>query len=364
MSGGSLRSAETKRSNRRSKRSGIDLGDAEAEADRGVRRRAAALAEDAARLRVAHDVVDGEEVGRVAEPGDQLELVLDLGAHLVRHAARIAPCGALPGQLLEVLLHAQACGRRVDRVVVAQLVEGKAAGGDDLEAARERLRMAPEQAQDLGRRLQMALGVGCEAQARAIDRRVLADAGQHVLERPALGDVIEDVAGREQRRAAPCGELGQRRDPGRIVAAVAVLRGEIDRARELRMQAREKSRKRIVRLVRRQGDQDLAFGVGQHVREPELALALRGPPLAEGNELGEPAIGGAVGRKAEQRAGRQTALAIFGALFSVVLGFVFSVVPAWSFDFSVVLGLDPRTHATRRRTTPVMRNGPSGQARG
>ena len=96
--------------------------------------------------REAHDVVDGEEVGRVAEPCDQLELVLDLGAHLVRHAVRIAPGGALPGQLLEVLLHAHARGRRIDRVVVAQLVQGKAAGVDDLEAACERFRMAAEQA--------------------------------------------------------------------------------------------------------------------------------------------------------------------------------------------------------------------------
>ncbi len=181
---------------------GVDLGDAEAEADRGVRRRAAALAEDALAAREAHDVVDGEEVGRVAEPGDQLELVLDLGAHLVRHAVRIAQGGALPGQLLEVLLHAHARGRRIDRVVVAQLVQGKAAGVDDLEAARERFRMAAEQAQDLGRRLQVALGIRFEAEARLVDRAMLADAGQHVLQRPALGHVVEHVAGREQ---AACG---------------------------------------------------------------------------------------------------------------------------------------------------------------
>ena len=43
----------------------IDLGDAEAEAHRRVRRRAAALAEDVLRARVADDVVDGEEIGRV-----------------------------------------------------------------------------------------------------------------------------------------------------------------------------------------------------------------------------------------------------------------------------------------------------------
>ncbi len=44
---------------------GIDLGDAEAEADRGIGRRAAALAENFLRAREAHDVVDGEEIRRV-----------------------------------------------------------------------------------------------------------------------------------------------------------------------------------------------------------------------------------------------------------------------------------------------------------
>ena len=50
---------------------GIDLGDAEAEAHRRVRRRAAALAENVPRAREPHDVVHGEEVRLVLELGDQ-----------------------------------------------------------------------------------------------------------------------------------------------------------------------------------------------------------------------------------------------------------------------------------------------------
>ena len=78
---------------------GIDLGDAEAEADGGIGRRAAALAEDFLRAREAHDVVDGEEIGRVGELRDQREFVLDGGAHLGRQAVRIAPGGALIGEM-------------------------------------------------------------------------------------------------------------------------------------------------------------------------------------------------------------------------------------------------------------------------
>ena len=65
---------------------GIDLGDAEAEAHRGIGGRAAALAEDFLRAREAHDVVDGEEIGRVLQLRDQRQFVLDGGAHLRRQA--------------------------------------------------------------------------------------------------------------------------------------------------------------------------------------------------------------------------------------------------------------------------------------
>ena len=58
----------------------IDRGDAEHVAHGGVRRRAAALAEDAARLGEAHDGVHGEEVGRVAQLLDQVQLVPELAA--------------------------------------------------------------------------------------------------------------------------------------------------------------------------------------------------------------------------------------------------------------------------------------------
>ncbi len=50
---------------------GIDIGDGEAIADGGVGGRAAALAENAEAARVVDDVVDGEEIARVVELGDE-----------------------------------------------------------------------------------------------------------------------------------------------------------------------------------------------------------------------------------------------------------------------------------------------------
>ena len=68
----------------------IDLGDAEAVADRRIGRRAAALAEDVLAAREADDVVDGEEIGRVVAAARSARARARLRAHLVRHAPRIA----------------------------------------------------------------------------------------------------------------------------------------------------------------------------------------------------------------------------------------------------------------------------------
>ncbi len=56
----------------------------------------------------------------------------------------------------------------------------------------------------------MALGVGFEPQAGLRDGRALADAGEHVLQRAAVGRVVEHVAGGDERRGAAVREAGKR----------------------------------------------------------------------------------------------------------------------------------------------------------
>ena len=82
----------------------VDIGDGEAVADGGIRRRAAPLAEDVERAGIMHDVVHGEEIARVVELRDQRELLVERVAHLVRDAAGEAPGGALPGEIFEMRL--------------------------------------------------------------------------------------------------------------------------------------------------------------------------------------------------------------------------------------------------------------------
>ena len=105
----------------------IDLGDAEAVAHRGIRRRAAALAQDLLRAGKAHDVVDGEEIGRVVELGDQREFVVEGLAHLFRNAVGITPARAFLGIGDQRLLgRGIACAGLVG-IFVFELVEGKPA---------------------------------------------------------------------------------------------------------------------------------------------------------------------------------------------------------------------------------------------
>ena len=78
---------------------GIDFRHTEAETDRGIGSRAAPLAEDVLRARKAHDVMDGEKIRRVLQLRDQLELVIEIVAHLVGDACRIAAGRAFVGEM-------------------------------------------------------------------------------------------------------------------------------------------------------------------------------------------------------------------------------------------------------------------------
>ena len=75
----------------------VHRGDAQAIADRRIGRRAAALAENPLIARPADDVVDGQEIVRIAQHFDEGELLADQRLHLGRQAVRIAPFCAGPG---------------------------------------------------------------------------------------------------------------------------------------------------------------------------------------------------------------------------------------------------------------------------
>ena len=207
----------------------VDRGDPEAVADRAVRRRAAALAQDrrVETAREGDDVVDGQEVAREIEPLDQRQLVIQLLQHLVRNAVRPALLRAFPRQMLEMLLRRAPIGHRLPRIFVAQLVEAEVKRIRELPRRGDRMRPAREQPHHLRRRFQMPLGVGVQQIAGVGDGRLLADAGDDVLQRPAVGRVIMDVVGGEDRAAVGLRDAVQPLDPRIVVAAVKPARRDM-----------------------------------------------------------------------------------------------------------------------------------------
>ena len=195
---------------------GIDFGDAEAEADGGVGRRAATLAEDVPRAREAHDVVHGEEIGLVVELGDQREFVLDRLPRRRGHAFRPALHRALLREPPQPARRRVTFRHDLARVLVAQFVERERAARGDLDRRREQFgRMQLRDALD---RAQVPLAVRKQRQPRLLDRRADARRGQHVLQRAAAARVHVHVA--RPRPAA-----GRVRGRGAATARAACGRG-------------------------------------------------------------------------------------------------------------------------------------------
>ena len=72
----------------------------------------------------------------------------------------------------------------------------------------------------------MALGIDGEPPAGGVDRQMLADAGEHVLQLAPVGMVIEHVVDGDQRHAGLARELGAPRKPRAVVAAIEHGGGE------------------------------------------------------------------------------------------------------------------------------------------
>ncbi|GJD81874.1 hypothetical protein NBEOAGPD_5130 [Methylobacterium gregans] len=278
---------------------GIDRRDAEAVADGRVRRRAAALAEDAPGAGELHHVEEREEVAGVVHRRDEPELLAQGRLHLSRNALGEAPAGELEGLLLQVALGGAAGRHRLVRVLVGEVAEREAAGFGDLDRAGERGRVVCEEPGHRVRRLQVALGIGLEAVAGLGQGAALADAGDDVLKRPPVRMVVERVRHRHERGAEPVADLGEAPEPGALVAAPPVAAGEIGPAGRRLGEPRETVEECVRRLdaaLGRQRDQDLSGRGPEHRVEAEAAFAFPGAPVARREQAAEPAVGRAIHR--------------------------------------------------------------------
>ena len=219
MSGGPSRPSDRNRSNSRWCENRVDVGDAEREADRRIRRRPAALAQDVVVLAELDNVVHDQEVAGEVQPLDHVELPGDLG---VRTGYPLGAGRPVAGRSLARDQLTQPAGF----VVPGRGGEVGQAGRDHLEVERaltpqrdgpvQHTRVAPQPRGHLlagtqvggARRGQPAVHVGQAAPSP--------DGGQRLAE-PGLcrrGEV--DVAGGHHA------EVGERRQPGQHVVALVV----------------------------------------------------------------------------------------------------------------------------------------------
>ena len=106
----------------------IHRGDAEAEADRRVRRGTPPLTEDFPLAAEADDLDHGEEITAVVEFVDQLEFLFQLLSDGGRNAVGITLGGACEGQFPESLIRVHPSGKFFGGIAIAEFVKREAAG--------------------------------------------------------------------------------------------------------------------------------------------------------------------------------------------------------------------------------------------
>ena len=280
---------------------------AEAVADHRVGRRAAALAEDLPAPREGDDVVDREEIGRVIQLLNQRELLVDEAAHFLRHAIGKFLAGTELDKIDEVGVRCLTRRHRLIGGFVFEVIQIEGACGGNLQRASQRHLVSLEEPHHLMRWLKVALGIGCEPKSGIADAYTLADASQDVLQRAAMGRVIENVACRHERHVATPRQGGKRRNVGAIFAAVGVRGGEIESGGcEARLEAPQLGLETCgirgfapAPALWRDCNEDLAVCGGSDVLERENALAFVGAPLTERKQSAKTAIGRAVRRQTE-----------------------------------------------------------------
>jgi hypothetical protein len=104
-------------------------------------------------------------------------------------------------------------------IFVTQFIEREGECGIERRGLLNRFRRVAEQARHLGGRLEIAFGIGGESPARPVDGQVLADTGEHVLQLPPVGMMIEHVVDGDERHAGRARDCGTLRQPRAVVAA-------------------------------------------------------------------------------------------------------------------------------------------------
>ncbi len=272
---------------------GIDFGDAKAEADRGIGRRAAALAEDVFGAGKFDDLIDGQEIRGIFDLGDELELMRQSLHDRSRHAIGIPPLGAFIGEMSERILRGGEALHVLVGIFVGKVFEREG----QLLAQRfgffDGGRIILEQPRHFLRRLEETFGVDGEPPSGLVDQQLLANAGQHVGQLAPVGMMEDDVIDRDQRHVRFARGGGEFCEPRFVAAAIEHRRGETHATRSCGAQLAEKGR---IAVHRDQLEPEHMF---EQIVAPQDAIAFVGAPVADGQQSRQPAPGSAVTRIGE-----------------------------------------------------------------
>ena len=272
----------------------VDVGDAQGVADRGVRRRSAALAVDVLPAAEVHDVVHDQEVAGEVQRLDGVQLVVELPV-----GVRVLRPGAVP---LQGALHGEVPQPTHLGVALADVAGGQP-GGDQLQVERQlptqpgrvlhRAGVAGEPGGHLVPGPQVRRRAGRQPPVQLVHRPAGPHRRHHGGQPVPAGSGVVHVAGRHRRQPVPGGQLGQG------VVAFVVLRvpvvGQLDRdavAAEQRHQAVQLPAGRRHPALGQRGA-DVAFAApGQHHHLPaqrrrHLLQVVHRPALLTPGQLGQ-----------------------------------------------------------------------------
>ena len=136
----------------------------------------------------------------------------------------------------------------------------------------------------------MPVGKTLAALAQRIDRAFFADAAHHILQQPALGRMVENVAGGDGLHPGARGEAAKIAQPDRIAGPAPDREGEIGAGPEDGSKPVERLLARRIGAVGHQYA-DHSFPPVRHVRPVEMAAALAATGLADAQKPAEPRIG-------------------------------------------------------------------------
>jgi hypothetical protein len=136
--------------------------------------------------------------------------------------------------------------------------------------------------------------------AGIVDRRVQANAGDHILQHAPARIVIEHIARHDPRHARRGGEVCDRSEPLRIVRKKASGQCAIAAVAEYRSRAGEIVFEIVIGILREQ-DADFALIPRAKIVPAEMALPLAGAGFAEREKSAHPAVGGAIGGIKKER---------------------------------------------------------------